>query len=75
MVVLMPRVGFANTAAMKRRRFYLLAFAILVLIGGCAYERVAGRSVIDTLFETFVVNRRSAEDQREYYHDQFYNRD
>jgi hypothetical protein len=60
---------------MKRRVLYLLAFACLVLVDGCAYGRGGRHGVIDTLYETFVVSRRSAEKQADYELDQFHNRD
>lgn len=74
-MMLIPLMGFVNSDAMKRRVLFLLAFACLVLLDGCAYERRARHSVVDTLYETFVVGGRSAEKQADYQEDQFYKRD
>lgn len=60
---------------MKRRTLYFMAFASLVLAGGCAYEWSGRHGVIDTLYETFVVSRRSAEDRADYEEKKFLSRD
>ena len=79
-MMLIVLVAFGNSASMIRRSLYLLTFACLGLTSGCAYERGVGwqwdgHGAVDTLYETFVVSRRSAEEQADYERDKFFNRD